>query len=491
MKMLESIKDVLALGYDAGESSRFRRDMGWGRSTPRDEDQMVAADHTREWIRLKGSDLRRNNATVCGLCERIDAFFVGCGVTPQPVTRDKGWNGAAADFWQAYEPSCDVRKAETFCDFQSIAAGCRPTQGGLYLEKLDNGQLRPIECERIRNPTKRDPAYVDGVKYDKATGAVLGYWVHGRDSSGAFGGEHEEGFVPRENMIPVVRPSWRADQRREIPDLAPIIPILTDVHEMDTYIRNTAKTRSQIIAFIKRVSGTPINIQGRNAQEQTVGQREVWKTDWGQAHTMFPNEEMQFPAINMPDPNSIPYIKLDLLLACSALNFPYEFGVMDFSNLDFSRQKGVVMFVNRVRRKWLKWVNTRMNQRVWNWRISKEMKKGGFLAGCPVDPRTGVSEWNKVDWQADEELDLDRDSAIKADVAEFNVSLGTLGQASNRRGRRIEATVDAKLDEMVMIRDKAAAKGFTYADVVNTILPGAGGMSPNAGTAGTGKDEAP
>jgi hypothetical protein len=44
---------------------------------------------------------------------------------------------------------------------------------------------------------------------------------------------------------------------------------------------------------------------------------------------------------------------------------------------------------------------------------------------------------------------------------------------------------------MVMIRDKAAAKGFTYADVVNTILPGAGGMSPNAGTAGTGKDEAP
>jgi capsid protein len=488
-RLREGTGHILGLGYDAGESSRFRRDMGWGRATPRDEDSMLGADRTREWMRLKGSDLRRNNATVAGLCERIDTFFVGCGITPQAATSDSGWNNAHDQFWQSYALSCDVRGQESFYDFQGITASCRPTQGGLYFEFLDSGKIRPIECERIRNPTDPETAkgYIDGVKYEASTGQVAGYWVHQRDSAGTFTGTHAEGFIPAENMIPVVRPSWRADQRREVMDLAPIIPILTDVHELDTYFRNTAKTRSQIIAFIKRVSGTPPNAQGRNAQNQVTGQREVWKTDWGQAHTMFPNEDMVFPSVNIPDPNTVPYIKMDLLFACSALNFPYEFGVLDFASLDFARQKGVLLIVNRVRAKWINWLNIRMNSRIRAWRIAKEMKPGGFLSGCPKDAR-GVSEFWKCDWQGDKELDLDRDAEIKADIAEFNASLGTLGRASNRRGYRLEATVDTKLAEMVMIKTKAEAKGFTYEQVVNTLLPGAGGSSPNAGTAGQGKE---
>ena len=37
-KMFLRLGERWALGYDAGESSRVRRDLGWGRSTPRDED---------------------------------------------------------------------------------------------------------------------------------------------------------------------------------------------------------------------------------------------------------------------------------------------------------------------------------------------------------------------------------------------------------------------------------------------------------------------
>jgi hypothetical protein len=43
-----------ATGYDAGESLRIRRDLGYNRSTPRDEEGFVAWDGTR-WLGAAGT----------------------------------------------------------------------------------------------------------------------------------------------------------------------------------------------------------------------------------------------------------------------------------------------------------------------------------------------------------------------------------------------------------------------------------------------------
>ena len=82
-----------ATGYDAGESLRIRRDLGYNRATPRDEEGYVARDGTREMIRLKCSDLRRNMPVIAGACDRIGLF--GGPLRPQFFTEDEGWNTAA------------------------------------------------------------------------------------------------------------------------------------------------------------------------------------------------------------------------------------------------------------------------------------------------------------------------------------------------------------------------------------------------------------
>lgn len=472
-RLREGVGHILGIGYDAGETSRFRRDMGWGRLTPRDEDSYVSPDRTREWIRLKGADLRRNNATVAGLCERLETFFVGTGVRPQARTSNAEWNREAEQFFATWALSCDYRQALSFYDFQAVAVGSRPTQGGLYFELLDNGQVRPIECERIRQPSNKDAAkgFVDGVKYDRTTGIALGYWVHDRDENGGFDGPHGERYIAREYIIPVTRRPWRIDMRREIPDLAPIIPILTDFHEMDTYVRNTAKVRSQIVGFMKKVNGQGANSQPRSQGQQAVGQRDSWRMDWGQMYNMFPNEDVVFPALNIPDPNTIPFMKMELLLASSAMNLPYEFFTMDFSSLDFSRQKGVMLIVNTVRNTWIKsWLNPRMNQRLWNWRIAKAIKDG-VLPAAPVDQR-GVSEWWKVEWQGDQELNLDRQNANQSDIIEWQMGLEPLSAAASRRGRDLQDTLLEKARILKMAAEIEKQNGLPPGCLINAQIPG-------------------
>lgn len=482
---------ILGIGYDAGETSRYRKDLGWGRLTPRDEDSMVAGDRTREWIRLKGSDLRRNNPVIAGMCERLGIFFSGCGITPEPRTKDEGWNTAARQFWQGYSETCDVRGRLMMDEIQALIFDSRPTQGGLYFELLDNGQIRPIECERIRQPTnpKDHPGYVDGVKTDKS-GKVSGYWVHSRDSDGSFTGAHDEGFIPSQNILPVIRRPMRADQVREIPDLAEIIPVMSDLHEMNTYHLNTAKVRSQIIGALKKQNGMGPNMQPRNASTPAVGQRQTWRMDWGQMMELFTNEDIVFPSTNMPDPQHIPYMKLQLLLAASKMNLPYEFFTLDFSTADFSRMKAVLTIVNRVRRNWVHWQKQRFLQPLWNWRIAKEMGPRGQLSPAPTDAR-GISQWNIVNWQADEELGVDRAEANTADVLEYQMCLGTLGEAANRRGHDIYSLADRKLAEMAALKKKAEAAGFTYEQLVSTNLPGSAATSAQPGAQPKGKNEQP
>jgi len=493
-KIKQGVGRVLGIGYDGGETSRYRRDLGWGRLTPRDEDNMVG-DKTREWLRLKGADLQRNSPVVAGMCNRLETFFVGSGIYPQAKTSDKGWNRAAEQFFQQWALSCDIRQRSSFFDLQAIAVNSRPVSGGIYLELLDNGQMRPIECERIRNPSsgERQKEYIDGVKFDKQTGIILGYWVHNRDENGTFTNTHLERFVPRENMIPVIKRGHRLDQAREIPDLAPVIPLLMDTDELNLYIRNTAKVRSQIIGFVKKLTGSAPNMQPRNQTAPSVSQRDTWRMDWGQMHTMFPQEDVTFPNINAPDPTIIPFYKMQLMLAASAINLPYEFFVFDFSSLDYSRQKGVLLMVNTVRRQWQNWLNKSMNQRVWNWRIAKEMKSGGQLGPAPKDSR-GVSEWFKVEWHGEEETWVDRQEANQADILEFQMGVGNLSGSAKRRGRDLEDSLRAKAEALNLAKQIEKEYDIFPGTLINAMIPGQTTPEQNAASAAKAnakKDAAP
>lgn len=468
-RALWKIGDALALGYDGGEGSRMRKDLGWARAVARDEDSMLGPDKSRETLRLKATDLRRNNPIVAGVCERLASFTVGAGIHPQAATDDAKWNKAAEEYFAQRMKIIDCRGRASGWQLQRMCAGLRPTHGGLYFELLDSGQIRPIECERIRQPqdAATAKAFTDGVKVHKETGIRLGYMVHSRDESGGFGGKHAERYVDAANMLAVVTPFWRPDQVREVPDLAPVIPALTDIHEANLYTLATYKAQSGYIAFHKKQGGAAN--AGVRGSTPAVGARQTFKKEWGEILQGLPGEDLDLKSSPTPNAQHIPYVKLCLTLAAPALDLPYEFFTLDFSGCDMSRQKAVLLMVNKAIRNWQAWLNETFNQRLWNWLIARAMKNGE-LAQAPVV--NGVSQWFRVDWQAPEEPWTDRQEAQQSDLLECQMGLGTMFRAAKKRGYTFEDNLYDNADALAMVERVAREKGVDPAKLFIMQIPG-------------------
>jgi lambda family phage portal protein len=474
-KMFYKIGDVFALGYDASESMRQRKDLGWGRSQARDEDSLVSADLTRQLIRQRAMDLRRNNPTVAGVCDRLPTWIISdTGILPQPRTSDSGWNKAAAQWWnEVYMPSCDSRGRSTMTGFQRLAISLRPTHGGLYFQKLDDGTVRPIECERIRNPTdaKEAKGYIDGVKVDPITGKTLAYRVHSRDMYGAFTLTHKEVDVPAEEIIPATTPAWRADMVREVADLAPMIPAFQDIHEMTSYTLNTAKVQSMYIAFLKKAGGMGLQSFARNTASPSATQRQTFKNDWGEILEGFPGDELEFKNSLIPNAQHVPFVKMHLALCAAGLGFPYEFLTLDLAGLDFSRQKGMLLLVNHAIRPWKGHLIRQTLQPWWNWRIAMEMGPGGALSPAPVDEQ-GISEWAKIDWHTPEELWIDRQESMQADILEVQAGQSTWTAAARRRGGDLERNLRQKAEDITLARKIAEEYELEEKDLLTAQIPG-------------------
>lgn len=459
-------------GYDAGESNRVRRDLAYGRQSARSEDKLVG-DQTRLLMRQKASDLRRNNAVVAGVCDRLALFTLGAhGIKPQCKTSDTEWNRAAESWWSTiYSPACDSRGRASLLDFQWQAVSLRPTHGGLYFQKLDDGTIRPIECERILQPqdATKAKAFVDGVKVDETTGRIKTFSVHTRDQDGGFTAKHQEQDVDAEKMLRVIRPPWRPDQVREIPDLAPIIPALQDIAELNHFTLNTAKWQSTPLAFLAKQGGNGLNSMKRGTTP-SVGGKATIKTEWGEILEGIPGDSLTMLSSATPKATHIPYVKMQWGLCASALSMPYEFFTLDLQNLDYSRQKGMLLLVNFAIRPWKKWLTENFLQPLWNWRVAMEMAPGRSLSGLkPVD---GVSEWMKVDWQWPEELWIDRQENMQADVLEVQAGLSTLSECAARRGKDLEDTVRTRARELAMIAKVADEEGCDPDDLSKMQIPG-------------------
>ncbi len=464
---------VMGQGYDAGESTRYREDLPWGRRTERDEDSALR-DGSRDTIRMKGVDLKRNSGVVSGFCSRLAKFAVGAdGISPRAKTTDKGWNRAAEEFfWETWGPLCDSRARTSLYRFQFQAMFLRPIHGGLYFEKLAGGQIRPIECERIRQPTKGDEAknWIDGLKIDSTTGQVTAYWIHSRDKDGGFTGPHSEGPVDAANVLAVINPPWRPDQVREVPDLAHVVPLFQDFQEMNLDVLATAKMQSKISLWAKR-NDPSSPLPSRSNANAAVGTRPQIKVDGMTILGLFPNEEVGGFDSTTPNVLHIPYMQWILTLCASAMDLPYEFLTLDFSKADWSRMKGILTFINQGMRPYRQWLIESMMRPLWCWRVAQEMGPGGELEGCPVDAQ-GRSEWDRVEWHEPEQIWVDRQEAAQSDVLEYQMGQVSLHDMAKRRGRDFLATLRDIAQEKMDIAAMEAEFKLPPGSLITTQIPG-------------------
>lgn len=458
--------------YEAGARTRHRVTKAGVVSLAQDEERAVTA-YGREQIRLECRDLRRNNSVVAGVVERFADNVIGSGIMPQAKTSDPAWNAAAERYFNEWSKIADYRRRLTFWDMQRLVVQSRMTDGECGFVLVKNGQLQPVEAERIRQPNPDRAGVVDGVAVND-TGIRTGYYIHNRDwKSGMFTGT-DFNFVDADNFKHCMR-AFRFDQVRGIPELASVVNAIKDLGEYVEATLLKAKNEAKRWYFVETDAGAPTGLTRRfdtNGDTSTP----LEKVETGQIHYGRKGDKMHEIGNVTPGNTFDPFTERILRMIGAALGLPYEFVLLDFSEGSFSSSRAALLQTYRTFNNWQQWLIQCFLQPVWNWRIAKAVKNGE-LPQAPVD-LMGVSEWYKVQWQTPEFGWVDPQSEAQAHTIEISSGVSSLTQWARKKGHDAEEMLAEKgrdIANAVRIAaeiNKEHGTAITWRDLITLGIPG-------------------
>lgn len=443
--------------YDASQSTRHRTTKAGYVSFAQDEDTAVTQTG-RENIRLECRDLRRNNAVVAGICERFADNVVGNGITPQAKTSSEEWNVEAEKFFYEWSKIADYRQRLNLWDIQRLIIQLRMTDGECGFVLVKNGQLQPVEAERIRQPDHSVNGVVDGVAVN-VNGIRTGYYVHNRNpDNGMFTGK-DFTLVPATDFKHCMR-AIRFDQVRGVPELAPVVNSIKDLGDYVDATLEKARGEAKRFYTVENEAGAPTGLPRRF--EETDTEQTLEKVETGEIHYLRRGEKLNNVGSDTPGSNFEPFTERVLRMIGSALGLPYEFVLLDFSEGSFSSSRAALLQTYRTFQNWQAWMINGFLQPIWNWRIAKAIKEGQ-LSPAPVDER-GVSEWYKVQWQVPEFGWVDPQSEAQANTIEISSGVSSLTQWARKKG------FDA--EEMLSEKGRDIANAVRIAGEINAAHPG-------------------
>jgi len=466
-----------AAAYQGTKGTRNRRQQAFINSRPVDEDRLITS-RDRCAIRLECRHLRRNNAIVAGVCDRFADHVVGPhGIVPQAQTASEDWNKSAEQFFAEWSKVADHRQRLSFRELQRLTITGRLLDGDLGFVLVDNGQLHPIEADRIANPkNSKSPNNVDGIQLSKS-GIPISYFVHTRDKNGYIKGDSYRRLEAR-NFIHASQPT-RFDQLRGIPEIAPILSTLSDFGRLQDEVLNRS-VLDALHAWAITTNDGPAeigNLGARNAtpnDESNPQKHEYF--DGGQTYYLRPGEKVESLASNTPNNNFIPYSQMLLRVMGASISLPYEFMMMDFTGGSFSASRAALMSTYRTFAGWQSWLRDSLLQRTWNWRIAKAVRDGD-LAPAPLDYR-GISEWYRVNWVPPRFDWIDPKKEISAEQDAFDMGFESHSSICNKRGTSSDDVLRQKAKDIASAKrvadDVNAEHGteLTWQDLINVQRPG-------------------
>ena len=460
------LSDIKAWGgYEGTYMGRERPYYARWRAMQADEDAHVPM-FDRVTLTLTLQDMRRNNEIFFGITERLPNYVVHTGIYPMARTSSKPWNKDAEGWYRNWMKVCDYRQrpGSDMVNLQKIAIRNRIISGETGFIFIDNGQLQPVEMDRVSTPKDfvKDAKVRDGIKYD-GDGRMLGYFVCDRAKGGFLDTEKFE-FVPRENFLHIANP-WRFDQARGIPEAASLIGKLSDLREADKYtllkLKNDAK---QFLKRTRTAGGGFANETPRAsrvlADPQSNKQQEVESHEWGQVWNLKSGDDLQSFESRTPGQYHIPYMEFQCKQIGAALSLPWEFVLMVFTGGSFSAQRTALMHALHTFMDWHAWLSRTMNARIWNWRIAKAMKDGE-LELAPRDA-CGVSEWHKCEWSLPSMGWVDPEAAQNANALAWNLGNKSLKRTCADQGGDRDEMLDEKASDIEAALSRAKELNAAY-----------------------------
>ena len=471
------LRGIVALGYDAAQWSRHRSSViNTYKNVPKSEDKVLPS-WERNSLRNECLNMRRNEPLLAGISQRFVSNVVGTGIYPQAKTSNDKWNDSAELFWKEWCKVCDYRQRMNMVDIQQSTIEQRLWAGDLGYILMDNGQIMPVEGERIMTPEKEsaNANIIDGLKFDPSTGITVGYYVMNRNDQGIVSNGNKYDFIPRENFLYVGKP-FRFDQMRCIPELAPVINMIRDYNDLKDATLEKARNDAKMVAIITANTAMGPGRLGPRGVATEVNSPQLEKFENGQIHYIKNGESVQSYESKTPNSQYASFTEGILRAIGASLGLPYEFVLLDFSKGSYSSSRTALLQTYRTFEAWQEWMARTMLQRLWNWRIAKAIKRGE-LKQAPVDDR-GVSQWYQVQWAFPEFGWVDPQNEAQANLLKWQLGTDTITNMNKKNGRDVEDVFEEKASEIAIAEQKAQevnakhGTSLTWRDIISAQIPG-------------------
>lgn len=448
-------------GYHAAEASTRRADSG---TKVRSADDLLT-EKGRGRVTATARDGRRNFAVAAWMVRKHLDYITS--FTFQPSTGnadfDKAWHDRMVK-WAGSKNACDVSGRRDLPTMLRMSEAHRVIDGDVLLVRLANGQLQPVEGDRIRTRKAEKRGDVPdnvahGVVYDK-TLRHLRYMVHKRTGRGTYDFERD---VNAANAY-LLGYFDEFDQLRGVSPLTTALNPLKDVYEAGEYALAKMKIAQLFgLAIYREALDEDDDIPGPDVPDDDTesdgadasaaeedGDR--YEVDFGKGPLKLelePGDKAEFLESQSP---SIPFQEFSLTeigIALKSLDIPLCFYQEDKTNFYGSRAAAMqyerscepkrrdIQALLRVLTIWktIEWVN------------------GGELtlpAGLLLSDAIDMSEWVPQGtpwWKPNEEITGDK-SAIRC-------GFKTHDQVTRQRlGKPFRQVVDAIAEEIQYARDR-------------------------------------
>jgi lambda family phage portal protein len=497
---------TLNSGYSEGGASAVKKSMrGWlaPLGSPKED-----IDENLETLRARSRDLYMTSPLAAAALKTVKTNVIGPGLRlkPQIDAEKLGVSPEEAEAWGrntvrefglwAESVDCDALRISDFYDQQPVAfLSCLMNgDAGVIFKKAKRTAWMPytlrlhlIEADRICNPTSasyingiegRNPdngnRIINGVEVDEL-GAVIAYWicnVHPH-STGLDAVERKlwvrvEAYgkdTGRPNIL-LLFEAERAEQRRGVPYLAPVIEAIKQMTRYTEAEIMAAVISSMFTVFVKTNGPSSENNFGEMVSpDQQVSKKEnesVYEMGIGAVNVLAPDEDIEIADPKRPNTAFEPFMNAMCYQIGAALEIPHELLLKSFK-ASYSAARAALLEAWKMFRSRRSWIAKDFCQPVYEEWLAEAVAIGRVRApGFFNDPAIRRA-WCGAEWIGPAPGQLDPSKEVAAAKERINLGISTRERETlEMNGGDIERNVKQLRREaelMNSIKPVKAAKG--------------------------------
>ena len=463
-----------ASGYDGARQSKNRLNRSYVTTYSVDEDNLVGV-YEAERLRLEAKDLFRNGiGKAC--VDRFSTYVVGTGFNIQAKTSDKIWNTKSEKYFINWGKVADYNKRRTWNEILQTIIRDRLLVGESFFILTLNGQLQPIEAERICTPEPSSKfegkKIVAGAEIVK--GIIVAWYICDRDKYGVID-KRKYTRILAKDMVHIAA-TWRWDAVRSLAELAPILDTLRDKSEFTTSTIISAKIAARKSLIVMSDSDMPTTLPARTTDDSSSSsdiiqkRTKIIKTNDGEIYYGNPGDKLETLKQEVPATTYPEFTKSILGEVAAILGISYQVLMLELSKTDEVQLR----VASQIFKIWQQWLTEKFIEKVWNWRIAKAVKAGD-LPPAPLDDN-GISEWYKIVILPPPDPFIKDETA--RDVAGFNLGSVSITQIAHRKSLDNRELLSEKTDDIgvaIELADdlniKHPGQNITWRDVINSTGP--------------------